>query len=121
MKSRITIEVDFENKNRPVIQVLRAYSDDVRDTLLGNFIETLKHGHQWCKVEYKGETGIEPVSNRIIQRWHLSPMTDEDTEVLATKTVHEMATQSLAPDRFQEWEYVLDALKMVRKALNQNT
>ncbi|HNU15330.1 MAG TPA: hypothetical protein PKI55_12825 [Chitinophagaceae bacterium] len=42
MKGRITIEVDFDNNNEPVIQaIVSKNSDDVRDRLLSFFFERL--------------------------------------------------------------------------------
>ena len=52
MKSRITIEVDFENNNVPVIQILQSYSDDVRDKLIKSFTECVG-GSSWCRIEWK--------------------------------------------------------------------
>lgn len=49
MKSRITIEVDFENNNQPTIQILSKGSDDVRDKLIHSFYETLGSS-SWCKI-----------------------------------------------------------------------
>lgn len=67
MKSRITIEVDFENGNEPVIQLLQ-YPDstDVRDNLLKHFCQQLG-GSSWCKIMWKGSPGD---FNRI----HISPI-----------------------------------------------
>lgn len=57
MKSRITIEVDFENDNISVIQVLRANStEDTRDSLIHNFFERQREVFRWCRLEYRGET-----------------------------------------------------------------
>jgi hypothetical protein len=39
MKSRITIEVDFDNGNVPVIIIQEKFSDDIRDKLLFSFLE----------------------------------------------------------------------------------
>lgn len=55
MKSRITIEVDFDNGNEPVIVLNLHKSDDVRDKLLASFIEKFAHQRSWCKVHYMGE------------------------------------------------------------------
>ena len=55
MKSRITIEVDFENGNQPVIIANLQSSDDVRDKLLKSFIEKFAHQRSWCQVNYMGE------------------------------------------------------------------
>lgn len=51
MKSRITIEVDFDNGNTPVIQILQASSDDVRDKLIKSFTECLG-GSSWCQIRW---------------------------------------------------------------------
>lgn len=57
MKSRITIEVDFENGNQPTIVVNLQKSDDVRDKLLQSFIEKFAHQRSWCQAHYMGESG----------------------------------------------------------------
>ncbi len=67
MKSRITIEVDFENGNQPVIQIMQGFSDDVRDSLVKSFLQKL-NGSSFCKIQYvgsnQGETP-ETTYNRI--------------------------------------------------------
>ena len=73
MKSRISIEVDFERKNLPIIQILKQDSEDVRDKLVSNFLQSLQHASRWCKIDYIGE-GNEPTQ----ARWHISPLTLED-------------------------------------------
>lgn len=55
MKSRITIEVDFEENNQPVIIVNLQKTDDVRDKLLHSFLDKFGHQRAWCKVHYMGE------------------------------------------------------------------
>lgn len=54
MESKISIELDFEQGNLPVIQVLHKTSDDVRDGIVGNFIQHLDHTSisRWLKIEY---------------------------------------------------------------------
>lgn len=52
MKSRITIEVDFDNGNEPVIQIISRNSDDVRDNLIKSFYQKLQ-GSSWCKIVFK--------------------------------------------------------------------
>ncbi len=54
MKSRITIEVDFENANEPVIQILQNSSDDVRDSLISQFLQGREHLSRWLKIQFKG-------------------------------------------------------------------
>lgn len=51
MKSRITIEVDFDNGNQPVIQILSRNSDDIRDNLIKSFYQKLQ-GSSWCKIVF---------------------------------------------------------------------
>lgn len=52
MKSRITIEVDFENGNQPVIQIVQRFSDDVRDKLISEFLHSLGGQSSWCKLDH---------------------------------------------------------------------
>lgn len=52
MKSRITIEVDFENDNQPVIQIVQRFSDDVRDKLISEFLHALGGQSSWCKIDH---------------------------------------------------------------------
>lgn len=56
MKSRISIEIDFENQNKPVIQIARQSSDDVRDSLIQSFLEQRGSGSRWLTIQYKGES-----------------------------------------------------------------
>lgn len=51
MKSRITIEVDFENGNEPIIQIISKVSDDVRDNLIKAFYQKLGSS-SWCKIVF---------------------------------------------------------------------
>ena len=51
MTSRITLEVDFENNNEPVIQVMYRHSDDVRDKLLSNFLQILNGESTTCVIK----------------------------------------------------------------------
>lgn len=52
MKSRITIEVDFDNGNRPIIQIRQVWSEDVRDKILQAFTETLAGKSSWLRLDY---------------------------------------------------------------------
>lgn len=51
MRSKLSIEVDFENGNRPVIQVLYKSSDDVRDNLVKAFLQELGGSSNWCFIK----------------------------------------------------------------------
>jgi len=72
MKSRITIEVDFEKGNRPFLQVLRRQSSDVRDSLISQFIQDLGHDSTWCSIQYDNEFEDEIGK---VQRWKIKPIT----------------------------------------------
>lgn len=76
MKSRITIEVDFENKNLPVIQILSRQSDDVRDGLIKSFLQSLQHTSRWAKFLYKG--GYDESDQQQTHRWFISPLTPQE-------------------------------------------
>lgn len=77
MRSKITIEVDFENNNRPVLQILSRNSDDVRDRLISSFIQGLNHTSRWCTIAYMGnfEEGQEQT-----HRWHIVPIKPSELE-----------------------------------------
>ena len=67
MKSRITIELDFDNGNSPFIQVLQRDSDDVRDSLIKNFFEQLSYGSTWGIISCEGYT-------EDAKRWRIFPI-----------------------------------------------
>lgn len=73
MQSRITIEVDFENGNRPVIQILSAASDDVRDNLISSFLQSLQHTSRWATFEYKGPYE-KSSGDGVKHRWFIKPV-----------------------------------------------
>lgn len=74
MKSRITIEVDFENGNTPVIQILQQNSDDVRDKLIKSFTECL-NGSSWCQIKWvSGWLPTSPVNDQMGNRIHITPI-----------------------------------------------
>lgn len=97
MKSRITIEVDFDNNNLPVIQVLSQNSDDVRDKLLQSFLQSLQHTSRWCRIEYIGNFGglaENPVTSLPFEfhKWNIRPIVPDELpdeiklmEVVATR------------------------------------
>ena len=68
MKSRITIEVDFDHNNLPVIQILENHSDDVRDRLIGHFLQSLQHTSRWCKILFIADDSKG-------RHWRIYPMT----------------------------------------------
>ena len=78
MKSRISIEVDFENNNLPVIQILRQDSTDVRDRLVSAFLQSLQHTSRWCKITFVGSTDRMPDGS--CDQWKISPITPKDIE-----------------------------------------
>ena len=48
MKSKITIDVDHDNQ--PIIKIEYFNSEDVRDKLVGKFLETFSHASVWCRT-----------------------------------------------------------------------
>lgn len=70
MKSRITIEVDFENGNRPIIKIVSSGSDDVRDQLIDKFLSELNS--RWAKIEYIGQ-GMNDA-----YLWKVSPISKKE-------------------------------------------
>ena len=82
MKSRISIEVDFENNNQPVIQILQTSdSNDVRDKLLSHFCQSFG-GSSWCNIRW-----AEPSlgQNRIF----ITPIRVEQFEEQANKMLEQ--------------------------------
>lgn len=77
MKSRITIEVNFDEGNLPVIQVLSQSSDDVRDKLIQSFLQSLQHTSRWCKIVYIGNRSpLRPPDDLqdAIHCWNIVPI-----------------------------------------------
>jgi hypothetical protein len=76
MRSKITIDVDFENGNIPVIQVLSKDSDDIRDRLIQSFYQTLR-GSSWCKIEFRQDI-IDDDPERAFKRIFITPLPESD-------------------------------------------
>lgn len=75
MNSKITIELSLEDgSNEPYIKIKSAYSDDLRDKLLRNFIEAFGHQNGWMRFEYTGTDELENRYYRIsnIKKYDLS-------------------------------------------------
>ena len=77
MKSRITIEVDFNNGNAPVIQILQANSDDVRDNLLKNFCEQVG-GSSWLKIKWMDGVSNADPNSLMFNRIFITPIKPEN-------------------------------------------
>lgn len=78
MKSKITIEIDFENQRKPIIQILHQDSPDVRDNLVADFLQMLGHESNLCKIEYAGE--VYHSSNiDSFKKWTISPIEPDST------------------------------------------
>lgn len=84
MKSRITVEIDYDNNNQPVIQIISRNSDDVRDGLIKAFYQKLG-GSSWCKIRfvhdeggyaYPMEAGEQYVEG--FKRIHITPIPDSE-------------------------------------------
>ena len=82
MKSRITIEVDFDNDNEPVIQILHdADTEDVRDALIRNFLHKFEGISKWLKLEYSNRIR-EGQARILIRPITRSELQDEANEML---------------------------------------
>lgn len=76
MKSRITIEIDFDNGNKPVIQILQSRSDDVRDSLISAFLQTLQGISSWCRIS---RNKTFPVADENYpDRWIIEPVSPQE-------------------------------------------
>lgn len=76
MVSKITIEVDFDNQNLPVIQIIQKDSDDVRDKLIRNFLQSLQHTSRWAVISYEGAREIIGDST-YGEVWKIYPITPQ--------------------------------------------
>lgn len=78
MKSRISIEVDFDANNLPVIQIVQQSSDDVRDKLVQQFLQSLQHTSRWCRITYIGNfgtwDGIKDTTFNEVHKWKIAPI-----------------------------------------------
>lgn len=59
MRSRITMEIDFSDQNKPVIQVSEVSSDDVRDKIVRSFRDTFGYTSMWCRVIFSSSVENE--------------------------------------------------------------
>jgi hypothetical protein len=77
MDSKISIELDFDRDRLPVIQVLHKTSDDVRDGIVGNFIQQLDHTSisRWLRFEYRYKRS----DGALI--WHVVPISSSIDEL----------------------------------------
>lgn len=56
MRGKITIEIDFENGNEPVIELkIPNLPEDIRDSILKNFIEKWEHGEKRLFMSTHGD------------------------------------------------------------------
>jgi len=78
MKSKITIEVDFDNNNLPIIQVIQRESDDVRDRLLSQFTQNLNHISRWARLIYVGEQWNDQQAGQV---WKIEPIIPSEIRV----------------------------------------
>lgn len=80
MKSKITIEVDFENNNLPVLRIMQCDSDDVRDKLLSSFLQSLQHTSRWARIEYDRQMTYQNAVDESTHRWFIRPITPQEIE-----------------------------------------
>ncbi len=81
MKSRISIEVDFNNNNLPVIQIVSQDSDDVRDKLVKSFLQSFKHCSRWTTIEFIGNNlSYKPDGGADSWTWKITPISPQQLE-----------------------------------------
>lgn len=81
MDSRITIEVDFENNNLPVIQIVSKDSEDVRDKLIKVFLQSLRHSSRWTTIQFVGNNlSYKPDGGADSWTWKITPVTPDQLE-----------------------------------------
>lgn len=77
MTSRITIEVDFENNNQPMIRIIEdRASDDVRDKLLGAFRQKIGYDGSWLKIKFINDLMLDDGK----RRYNIYPIAPEELE-----------------------------------------
>ncbi len=90
MRSRITIEVDFDNGNDPVIKIeCNKDSSDVRDKLLKQFIENFQHQSNWATIAFSYVPNYPDIILGIIRPVRSNELHEE---------AKEMQRRLLAPD-----------------------
>ena len=77
MKSRITIEVDFENENTPIIQIFSQSTYDVRDKLIHAFFEKLGSS-SWCQIYFKDHHYDREQPENDFKRVIITPIPESD-------------------------------------------
>jgi len=81
MQSRISIEVDFENNNLPVIQIVSKDSDDVRDKLVKSFLQSFQHCSRWTTIQFVGNNlSYKPDGTADSWTWKIAPITPEQLQ-----------------------------------------
>lgn len=91
MQSKITIEIDFENGNEPILQIICRDSDDIRDKLIKAFLQKLRGSSTWCKI-YCTHTTDGPGTSF----WKISPIGPNDF-LPESKIMIEQATIDKVP------------------------
>lgn len=78
MKSRISIEVDFENNRESIIQIERETSSDTRDKLVSDFLQSLQHTSRWATITFVGSRDKFPDGS--CDTWKITPLTPQQLE-----------------------------------------
>jgi hypothetical protein len=124
MKSRISIEVDFENGNQPVIQILQTNSDDVRDKLLSNFCQQFG-GSSWCTIKWVSQAPDKDNVNAFYNRIHIAPVSQSDFLKEAAIMVDQDRLNKLMPNSEDEvdkqWDEVANFIGGDKMVLDTET
>lgn len=90
MKSKITIDVDFDNQ--PIIKIDYVATDDIRDKLIKRFLETFEGESSWAKFSFGPSDISGPNSSASLRP---IPPHDLDQEVQAAEGVYKNTINKL--------------------------
>jgi hypothetical protein len=133
MQSKLSIDID--TSGLPQIRIDYHYSDDIRDRLVGRFLDKMgipgertgfwaycRLGHQTQSKQggyYDGAVAvIEPMDEDVLGL-HMPEIQNILKEPDLLKQVDNMCVQSLDPDLYQRWSEIMWTLKANRKAFKK--
>jgi hypothetical protein len=76
LQSKITIEIDYENNNEPVIQIIAKDSEDIRDGLIKSFYQKLG-GSSWCKIRFAQDLSDSSDPEKRFKRIFITPIPEK--------------------------------------------
>jgi len=133
MQSKLSIDID--TSGLPQIRIDYRTSDDIRDRLIGRFLDKMgipadKKGFwAYCRLchETQSKQGgyydgavavIEPMDEDVLGL-HMPEIQNILKEPDLIKQIDDMCVQSLNPDLYQRWSEIMWTLKANRKAFKK--